>query len=208
MTTINTDWLLDYIFLFLWIILIVVIGLLVTIYINKFFSEKYFEFEKLELFWTFLPRILLILMAIPSITLLYIVENKTNQILTLKVTGHQWYWNYDYFNKINFDSYLESSNLKSIRILETDNHVILPMGKILRVITSEDVLHRWSLPSLGIKTDANPGRLNSSILNIFIPGLYYGHCSEICGANHRFIPIVVEGVNFNLFKQWIIIIKE
>lgn len=140
--------------------------------------------------------------------MLYQIEEKNNQNLTIKITGHQWYWNYNYFNKIIFDSYLESSNIFSPRVLDTDNHIILPLGKIIRIITSEDVLHRWRIPRIGVKIDARPGRLNSVLFSNFIPGIFYGHCSEICGANHRFIPIVLERVNFNLFKQWIINIKE
>jgi cytochrome c oxidase subunit 2 len=192
----------------LWIITILVSTLIITIILNKFINKIYYEFPMLELFWTVLPGIILIFIAFPSLELLYQIEEKNNQNLTVKITGHQWYWNYNYFNKINFDSYLESPNIYSPRILDTDNHLILPLGKILSIITSEDVLHRWRIPSIGVKIDARPGRLNSVIFSNFIPGIYYGHCSEICGANHRFIPIVLESVNFNLFKQWIINIFE
>ena len=148
------------------------------------------------------------IIALPSLELLYQIEEKKNQNLRLKIVGHQWYWNYDYFNLINFDSYLESKRIFRSRVLDTDNHIILPLGKILAIITSEDVLHRWRIPSLGIKIDANPGRLNSVLFSNYLPGIFYGHCSEICGANHRFMPIVIERVNFLLFKQWIINIKE
>jgi cytochrome c oxidase subunit 2 len=146
--------------------------------------------------------------AFPSLELLYRIDEKTRQNIRLKTTGHQWYWNYDYFNNINFDSYLESNNIFSPRLLDTDNHIILPIGKILNIITSEDVLHSWRIPSIGVKIDANPGRLNSVFFRNFTPGIFYGHCSEICGANHSFMPIVLERVNFILFKQWIINLLE
>ena len=109
-------------------------------------------------------------------------------------------------NKIGFDSFLERRKLSQIRITEVDNHLILPIGKISSIITSEDVLHRWRIPSLGVKTDANPGRLNSTSFSLFLPGLYYGHCSEICGANHSFIPIVLESVSFLVFLEWLSIL--
>ena len=147
------------------------------------------------------------MVAIPSLNLLYFIENKDTQDITIKITGHQWYWSYDYFNKISFDSFLERKCIQNPRILEVDSHTVLPMGKVVSLITSEDVLHRWRLPSIGVKTDANPGRLNSTTFNLFLPGIYYGHCSEICGANHSFIPIVVESVIFSLFKQWALFIK-
>jgi len=132
------------------------------------------------------------------------MERKTNQNLNIKITGHQWYWNYDYFNKFNFDSYLESNNFLNYRNLETDNHFILPIRNNFLIITSEDVIHRWRIPSLIIKMDANPGRLNSISFNNLIPGIFYGQCSEICGANHTFIPIVLERVNFLNFKNWFV----
>lgn len=182
--------------------------LLLNIILNKFIRKFYYEFPILELFWTVLPGFILILIAFPSLELLYQIEEKNNQNLTIKITGHQWYWNYNYFNKVLFDSYLESSNIYSPRILDTDNHIILPLGKIIRIISSEDVLHSWSIPRIGVKIDARPGRLNSVLFSNFMPGIFYGHCSEICGANHRFMPIVLERVNFNLFKQWIINIRE
>ena len=188
----------------MWIITIVVVSLILFVSLNKYLRKNYVEFPSLELFWTIFPGIILILIAFPSLELLYQIDNKKNQNITLKITGHQWYWNYDYFNLINFDSYLESKNLFSRRLLDTDNHVVIPLGKILGIVTSEDVLHRWRMPSIGIKIDANPGRLNSFSFNRFLSGIYYGHCSEICGANHSFIPIVLERVNFLRFKQWLI----
>ena len=162
------------------------------------------EFPNLEFLWTVTPGFIIFLISIPSLNLLYIIEEKNNQILTFKTTGHQWYWNYDFFNKINFDCYIESNSIYNTRNMEVDNHLILPMGVLINIITSEDVIHSWSIPPLGLKLDANPGRLNSIFFNINLTGIFIGFCSEICGANHRFIPIVIEVTPYFIFKQWII----
>lgn len=194
----------DFRFIILWIISLYVINLLLNIILNKFISKNYKEFPNLEIFWTFFPSFILLSVAIPSIFSLYLIERKKIQNLNIKITGHQWYWNYDYFSKLNFDSYLESNRFLNFRNLETDNHFILPLGRNFIIITSEDVIHRWRIPSLIIKIDANPGRLNSIIFNSKVPGIFYGQCSEICGANHTFIPIILEIVNFLNFKSWFI----
>ena len=190
-------------FLILWIISIFVTNLIINIFLNKFINKNYKEFPNLEIFWTFFPSLILLSIAIPSIFTLYLIERKKYQNINIKITGHQWYWNYDYFNKFNFDSYLESNSFLNYRNLETDNHFILPLRNNFLIITSEDVIHSWRIPSLIIKIDANPGRLNSIRFNSKIPGIFYGQCSEICGANHTFIPIVLEVVNFLNFKKLI-----
>jgi len=129
--------------------------------------------------------------------------------LTLKTIGHQWYWSYEYsdFNQIEFDSYIIQSNELNnynFRLLDVDNRVILPINLKIRIlITAADVIHSWSVPSLGVKVDGTPGRLNQTNFIINRPGLYYGQCSEICGANHSFIPIVIERVNLKSFINWI-----
>lgn len=141
-----------------------------------------------------------------SIIILYSHELDTEAALTVKVTGHQWYWSYDYtdFEGVDFDSYilpLVDLSPGDFRLLEVDNHTVLPVNSNVRfIITSADVLHSWALPSLGLKIDANPGRLNIVSSNAHVLGLYYGQCSEICGANHSFIPICVEVSSFYLFK--------
>ena len=196
--------LLDLSFIILWIISLFVVNLLINILLNKYINKNYKEFPNLEIFWTFFPSLILLLIAIPSIFSLYLIERKQFQNLRVKITGHQWYWNYDYFNKFNFDSYLECNSFTNYRNLETDNHFILPLANNFLVITSEDVIHRWRIPSLIVKIDANPGRLNSICFSSYIPGIFYGQCSEICGANHTFIPIVLELVNFLNFKNWIL----
>lgn len=155
---------------------------------------------------------ILIFIAIPSIKILYLTDEIHNNNLTLKTIGHQWYWRYEYsdFNNLNFDSFIiPSTQLKSneFRLLDVDNRCILPFKYSIRILTTSiDVIHAWTLPSLGIKIDSTPGRLNQISLIINRPGIFYGQCSEICGINHRFIPIVLESTNFNNFKNWLIFI--
>jgi cytochrome c oxidase subunit 2 len=141
--------------------------------------------------------------------LLYLIDETTEPRITLKTVGHQWYWSYEYsdFSEIEFDSYMVPTNsLESsdFRLLEVDNRVVLPYLTQIRVlVTAADVLHSWTIPSLGIKADAVPGRLNQ--LNVFFnrPGIFYGQCSEICGANHSFMPIRVESVSPMDFLSWV-----
>lgn len=189
-------------FLLILIISLFVLNLILNIFNNKFINKNYKEFPNLEIFWTFFPSLILLIIAVPSIFTLYIMERKFFQKLSIKIVGHQWYWNYDYFNKFNFDSYLECKSLDNYRNLETDNHFVLPLNNNFLIISSEDVIHSWRIPSLILKIDANPGRLNSICFKGNLPGIYYGQCSEICGANHTFIPIVLEIVNFLNFKSW------
>lgn len=156
------------------------------------------------------PIFILICLGIPSLNLLYKSEFfLETPSLSLKITGHQWYWSYDYsdFSQIEFDSFiLPFSDLKKgiNRLLEVDNRVILPFNLFTRfIVTRADVLHSFSIPGLGIKVDANPGRLNQICSLRIFPSILYGQCSEICGANHRFIPIVVEFSSPLAFKNWI-----
>lgn len=178
----------------------------------------------LEIIWTLIPAIILIFVAIPSFSLLYSMDEIIEPLLTIKVIGHQWYWSYefldpnilfklyfeanesskgniDYLNiTCNFDSYMLSDDLltknNSKRLLEVDNKLYLPIETNIRLlITSADVLHSWAIPSLGIKLDACPGRLNQTSVYIKRPGTFYGQCSEICGVNHGFMPISVVGID-------------
>lgn len=159
-----------------------------------------------ELVWTIMPLLLLFSIGIPSFTLLYSIESKQFTDLTYKAIGHQWYWSYERNDIVDFsiDSYIKTDiNFRSNRLLEVDNNLLLPFSsKIQIIVTSEDVLHSWALPNLGIKIDAVPRRLNSIILNSIYPRKYYGQCSEICGINHSFIPISVEFCNWiDFFKN-------
>ncbi|YP_010229092.1 cytochrome c oxidase subunit II (mitochondrion) [Lemur catta] len=166
--------------------------------------------QEVETVWTILPAAILILIALPSLRILYMMDEITTPSLTLKTMGHQWYWSYEYtdYEDLCFDSYMTpSSDLKpgELRLLEVDNRVVLPTELAVRMlISSEDVLHSWTVPSLGVKTDAIPGRLNQATLMASRPGVYYGQCSEICGANHSFMPIVLELVPLKHFEEWLL----
>ena len=178
-----------------------ILGLKLTL--NKYTSRIIVDAQRLETIWTIVPALLLLWLALPSLRLLYLLDESSNLGVILKRTGHQWYWSYELpFAKAEFDSYIlpeRELNLGSHRLLEVDNRAVVPYQVDTTVIaTSADVLHAWTLPAMGVKMDAVPGRLNS--INIFIekPGVFYGQCSEICGANHSFMPIVVEAVKIFL----------
>nr|CCJ27894.1 cox2 [Thaumetopoea herculeana] len=181
------------------------LSLLFNKYINRFLLEE----QMIELIWTILPAITLIFIALPSLRLLYLLDELNNPLITLKSIGHQWYWSYEYsdFNKIEFDSYMIPSNelnSNNFRLLDVDNRIILPMNNQIRVmVTSTDVIHSWTIPSLGVKIDANPGRLNQTNFFMNRPGIFYGQCSEICGANHSFMPIMIESIPIKNFINWI-----
>nr|QQP21736.1 cytochrome c oxidase subunit 2 [Metasepia tullbergi] len=176
---------------------------------NKFVCLNITESQKIEITWTIAPAFILLFLALPSLRLLYLLDETNNPLMTIKTMGHQWYWSYEYsdFINIEFDSYMVPSNelnLGDFRLLETDHHLILPMKTNTRIIVSStDVIHSWTIPSLGLKVDAIPGRLNQLMLYSSKPGLYYGQCSEICGANHSFMPITLEIVNMKYFIKWL-----
>lgn len=163
--------------------------------------------QSVEVIWTVLPVFILLRIALPSLKALYLLDDPFNPNLTIKAVGHQWYWSYEYsdFPGIEFDSYIlpeENINLIS-RLLETDNSLVLPRIRQIRVIiTGGDVIHSWTVPSLGVKADAVPGRLNQVMIHINRSGVFYGQCSEICGANHSFMPIKVEVVPILYFINW------
>ena len=150
----------------------------------------------------------------PSFALLYSIDEVIDPSLTIKCVGHQWYWSYEYSDSanengsLNFDSYMipeDELELGELRLLEVDNRVVLPTGTHIRVlITALDVLHSWAVPSLGIKVDSCPGRLNETSLFILREGVFYGQCSEICGVGHANMPIVVEAVKVQSYIDWLI----
>nr|YP_010547168.1 cytochrome c oxidase subunit II [Abia berezowskii]UYK52055.1 cytochrome c oxidase subunit II [Abia berezowskii] len=183
--------------------------LIISMFFNKYPMLENTNKQSLEFIWTVLPMMMLIFVAMPSMYLLYLMENHNPPLLTIKSIGHQWYWSYEYsdFKNIEFESYMIPSNmltLNSFRLLDVDNNLILPINTTLRMlVTSTDVIHSWAMPSLGKKIDAIPGRLNQIILYIKRPGLMFGQCSEICGANHSFMPIVIESIPMNFFLKWI-----
>lgn len=199
----------DHTLIILIIITILVGYLIINLLFNKYINRFLLEGQIIELIWTILPAITLIFIALPSLRLLYLLDELNNPLITLKSIGHQWYWRYEYsdFLNIEFDSYIISSNelsLNNFRLLDVDNRIVLPINNQIRIIiTATDVIHSWTIPSLGVKVDANPGRLNQTNFFINRPGIYYGQCSEICGANHSFIPIVIERISIKNFINWI-----
>jgi len=177
--------------------------------------SKFTHSTPLEIVWTLTPAVLLLLIAGPSFALLYSIDEVVSPNISLKVIGHQWYWSYEYGDYINtktdssiiFDSYIvaeDDLSLGGLRLLEVDHRVKLPTNQHIRVlVSSADVLHSWAVPSLGIKIDACPGRLNQVSLYLLRKGVFYGQCSEICGVNHGFIPIVVESVDTDTYVNWV-----
>lgn len=178
-------------------------------------SSMFVHSTPIEIVWTVVPALILLLIAIPSFALLYSMDEVIDPAITLKVVGHQWYWSYEYSDystldgseTLNYDSYMipdEDLAAGHLRLLEVDNRVVLPVKTHVRVIvTAADVLHCWAVPSFGLKIDACPGRLNQTATFIKREGVYYGQCSEICGVNHGFIPIVVEAVSIEDYVSWI-----
>lgn len=187
---------------------IVAFNLFTTIF-NINIDQHILESQELELFWTIIPSFILIFIGLPSIRLLYLLDEVYKPGITLKTIGHQWYWSYEYsdFLNLEFDSYIVPENeikLNGFRLLDVDNHTVIPLETQVRtLISAADVLHSWTVPSLGVKADAVPGRLNQVNFYSNRPGLYFGQCSEICGANHRFIPIVLESVPIKNFIVWV-----
>nr|YP_009971801.1 cytochrome c oxidase subunit II [Chrysocoris stollii]QNH68688.1 cytochrome c oxidase subunit 2 [Chrysocoris stollii] len=199
----------DHTMMILTMITVMVAYIMMTMFSNKFINRYLLEGQTIELIWTMLPAITLIFIALPSLRLLYMMDEINNPMITLKVIGHQWYWKYEYsdFQDVEFDSYMLPSNemeSSNFRLLDVDNRTMLPMNSQIRVlVTAADVIHSWAVPALGIKIDAVPGRLNQGTINIERPGIMYGQCSEICGANHSFMPIVVESTTMKNFISWL-----
>ena len=168
----------------------------------------------LESVWTIVPMVILLFMAFPSLYLLYLIEEVSTPSISIKVIGHQWYWEYQYSDSwfsYSFDSYLLRSEAPEgvFHSLDVDNRLILPFkATVLFLVTSADVLHSWTVPALGIKADACPGRLNYLASTASSSGVFYGQCSEICGRNHRFMPIVLEYVSIESYLLWARLVKE
>nr|QHD47874.1 cytochrome c oxidase subunit II [Peltoperlopsis cebuano] len=204
----------DHALLILIMITTLVSYLLATLFFNKNINRFLLDGQTIEVIWTILPAITLIFIALPSLRLLYLLDEVSSPTITLKTIGHQWYWSYEYsdFLKIEFDSYMTPYNEMSsdgFRLLDVDNRAVLPMSTQIRIlITATDVLHSWTVPALGVKVDATPGRLNQTAFFMNRPGVYFGQCSEICGANHSFMPIVIESVPTPVFINWISSMNE
>lgn len=202
-------WIITAITIFVTILLVVVIVLY-----NKRANPKPKQFSHnvlIEVVWTVIPVIILLVIVIPSIKLLYFLDRTEVPDMTLKVTGHQWYWGYEYPDQdgINFNSYMIADDeidagKDQLRLLSTDNPIVLPINKNIQIlVTAGDVIHSWAVPALGVKIDAVPGRLNETWMRITKPGVYYGQCSELCGKDHSYMPIEIHAVSEREFNAWV-----
>nr|YP_009995365.1 cytochrome c oxidase subunit II [Ochthebius griotes]QNP09781.1 cytochrome c oxidase subunit 2 [Ochthebius griotes] len=199
----------DHTLLILLMITVLVGYLMISLFFNKLNYRFLLEGQMIELIWTILPAITLIFIALPSLNLLYLLDEINNPMVSIKSIGHQWYWSYEYtdFKNIEFDSYMIPMNemkMNNFRLLDVDNRIILPYNAQIRMmVTAADVLHSWTIPSMSVKIDATPGRLNQINFLMNRAGLFFGQCSEICGANHSFMPIVIESISPMFFIKWI-----
>lgn len=196
------------------ILIFVIIMMIYIIYNNNFIlSFKYLRHNiLLEIIWTFIPAIILLIIAIPSFKLLYSLDDIINPIFTVKAIGNQWFWSYEINDldglNIQFDSYaLSDSDLSpgQFRLLNVDNILFLPIHLPIRLLTtSVDVIHSFAVPSLGLKIDAIPGRINHALIYLLNPGLSFGQCSELCGSSHFNMPISILGVSSSHFFDWLL----
>lgn len=213
-------WFHDKLLFYLILVSIVVLWMITQIVLSfrlkkRAITHKYLSHGTvLEIIWTLTPALILVTIAFPSFKLLYLMDEIIDPSITIKAIGHQWYWSYEYSDytgvgedSLAFDSYMvptEDLEMGQLRLLEVDNRIVLPINTHVRVIiTAADVLHSWAVPSLGVKADAVPGRLNATSFLIKRPGVYYGQCSEICGTSHYGMPIVVEGVSLDDYVSWV-----
>jgi len=204
----------DFTNMILFFIILFVGRILISILTNKIIFKGLLHGQILECIWTTLPGLILIQIALPSLSLLYLIEDSPNPNYTIKAVGHQWYWEYEYTDfwffqdslRFSFDSYIIPESELEVGIfrqLETDNRAALPAFRKIRIlVTSADVLHSWTIPSLGVKVDAIPGRINQLNFIRSITGVFYGQCSEICGSQHSNIPICIELLNLKDFHIW------
>nr|YP_010891503.1 cytochrome c oxidase subunit II [Alviniconcha kojimai]YP_010891542.1 cytochrome c oxidase subunit II [Alviniconcha strummeri]WJK73026.1 cytochrome c oxidase subunit II [Alviniconcha kojimai]WJK73091.1 cytochrome c oxidase subunit II [Alviniconcha strummeri]BAN63343.1 cytochrome c oxidase subunit II [Alviniconcha sp. Al-Pm-28] len=200
------------------LILVMVMSLVtyaaVSLILNKYTCRSLVEGQEIETIWTIIPAVILVFLALPSLRLLYLLDEVGDCGLTVKTIGHQWYWSYEYsdFLNIEFDSYMvptDELNPGDFRLLDVDHRVVLPTQTDVRIlVTSADVIHSWAIPALGVKADAIPGRLNQLSFYVKYPGVFYGQCSEICGANHSFMPIVLEAIPLENFMEWVVHVSE
>jgi cytochrome c oxidase subunit 2 len=181
---------------------------------NKIVHKYHNHGTLIELIWTVLPAFVLIAIAFPSFKLLYLMDEVIDPAMTIKALGHQWYWSYEYSDFVNeegesieFESYMvptEELEEGQLRLLEVDSRVVVPVQTHIRfIITGTDVIHSFAVPSLGLKMDAVPGRLNATSVLIEREGVFYGQCSEICGVHHAFIPVVIEAVSLEQYLAWL-----
>nr|YP_010035468.1 cytochrome c oxidase subunit II [Ludioschema sulcicolle]QQQ88056.1 cytochrome c oxidase subunit II [Ludioschema sulcicolle] len=199
----------DHTMMILVMITLIVSYIMGTLFTNKFINRYLLEGQTIELIWTIAPAVTLIFIALPSLRLLYLLDEINNPLVSVKSIGHQWYWSYELsdFKKIEFDSYMipeAEMSSQNFRLLDVDNRLPLPFKSQIRMmVTSTDVIHSWTIPSAGVKIDASPGRLNQTTFFFTRPGIFYGQCSEICGTNHSFMPIVIESISPKSFINWV-----
>nr|YP_010586422.1 cytochrome c oxidase subunit II [Oecetis caucula]UZZ44210.1 cytochrome c oxidase subunit II [Oecetis caucula] len=194
----------DHTMMILTLVTIMIFFNLYTSFSNTLINKNLFQHHMLEMFWTTSPCLILMFIAFPSLKILYMIDEMKSPLITLKTIGHQWYWSYEYadFKNISFDSYMTNSN--TLRLLNVDNRITLPLKTQIRnLVTAADVIHAWTIPMLGVKTDAIPGRMNQLNIYMNIPGIFFGQCSEICGMNHSFMPIMLESIPMKFFINWI-----
>nr|AUJ22843.1 cytochrome c oxidase subunit 2 [Ignelater luminosus] len=199
----------DHAMMILLMITLIVSYVMIMLFKNNYTYRFLLEGQTIELIWTIAPAVTLIFIALPSLRLLYLLDEINFPLLTVKAIGHQWYWSYELsdFKTIEFDSYMIPMNemkISDFRLLDVDNRLPLPYKSQIRfLISSTDVIHSWTIPSMGVKVDANPGRLNQTSFFMNRPGMYFGQCSEICGTNHSFMPIVIESISPAAFIKWV-----
>lgn len=194
----------DYVIIFLFSVIILVFFSLAKVFFTKIFRMEFFEDHQLETVWTIAPFFLLTLILIPSLTSLYMLDTCNFCGFSVRIIGHQWYWNYEYkeLRNLSFDSYMLDNSSRKFRLLDVDNRLLVPSLIPTRfVVRRADVIHSWTIPSFGFKMDAVPGRINQFCVAPKRTGVFFGQCSEICGANHSFIPIVIESLRLkNIVK--------
>jgi len=206
----------DFHTILLWVCIVIsvfVLGLL--LYVVFRFNEranpvpaKWSHNTLIEVIWTAVPVLILVVIAVPSYKLLYFQDRIENADMTLKIIGNQWFWTYEYpESEISFDALaVPDDQLKpgQHRMLETDNHVVVPQDTNIRLLfTANDVIHAWTVPAFGVKLDNVPGRINETWMRVTKPGRYYGQCSELCGVDHSFMPIVVDVVSKEAYAEWL-----
>nr|AOY36261.1 cytochrome c oxidase subunit 2 [Chrysis terminata]AOY36267.1 cytochrome c oxidase subunit 2 [Chrysis terminata] len=201
------DWFHDLVLMVLMFIMVIICMIFMNLMLNKMININLIHGHLIEVIWTVFPMIILLFLAVPSLQILYFIDEVYEPSLTIKINGHQWYWTYEYsdFLDLQFDSYMKTEmELSQFRLLDVDNNMVVPVKENIRLlISSDDVIHSWTIPCIGVKIDAVPGRFNQVMILMKRIGLFYGQCSEICGVNHSFMPIVLESTSLKNFLSWI-----
>lgn len=212
----------DFLLVVISVVTVIVLGLLVYVCVrfsrkNNPEPSKTTHNTLIEVIWTVVPVLILIGIAIPSLRTFYYMEDASlKPDMTLKVTGYQWYWGYEYPDQdgLAFESYIKKDDeldksKGDVRLLSVDKPLVVPVDTTVRVlVTSADVIHAWAMPAFGVKTDAVPGRINQTWFNVKEPGIYYGQCSELCGVSHGFMPIEIRAVEKDVFNAWVARAKD